>query len=460
MILAPQLRQSLEMLQVPILELRAMIQKELEQNPTIEEAAKDLGVTQLETEEPAIDDRRELDFDKEFEALAKLDDEWRDYFFQNQQANPYSEGDAEKRQFMLDSLPQQQSLQDHLVEQLNLTTLSDTDRQIGEMLIGSITEDGYLAASMEELAVTAHYTPHQIEDVLAVIHDFHPVGVGARDLRECLLLQIERLGHAETLAADIVRNHLDKIGERNLLDVARALNTSIEAVQDAAKVIATLNPKPGRLFTSDVAEYVVPEVAVEKVDGQYVVILNNDHLPHIRISRHYRDLMEDPSTTREVKEYVRDKIRSGAFLIKSIHQRQATIHKVATEIVTRQTPFLDNGISQLVPMTMSDVARSVGVHETTVSRTVSGKYIRTPSGIFEMKFFFTPGIKTDAGGELSNKTVKDMIDLLVDSEDSSKPYSDQEILEHLKAKGIQIARRTITKYRLMLGIKPSHERRI
>jgi len=464
MILAPQLRQSLEMLQLPILELRSLIQQEMERNPTIEESlikAEPLEVEPGTLQKDAADpeEKKELDFSQEIQALSKLDDEWRDYFLQDVRSSSYSEEDEEKRRFFFDSIPQRESLQEHLLTQLNLSGLSEEDRKIGELLIGSIDDDGYLATQIEELAASTGYDPRRLEDLLAVVQDFHPVGVGARDFRECLLLQLERLGKGDTLATEIVRHHLEALGARKYQEIAKALKVNVEDVQQAAKLIATLDPKPGRMYSSDAPTYVLPEVIVQKVDGKYVVFLNDDQLPHIRISAHYRKLLEDPATTPEVREYIQEKIRSGAFLIKSIHQRQRTIHRIASEIVAAQSEFLEHGVTHLKPLTMAEVAKAVGVHETTVSRAVSGKYMQTPVGMFEMKFFFTPGIKTADGKEVSNKTVKEMIANLVAREDPAKPLSDQEIVEKLHAQGIQIARRTVAKYRLLLRIPPSHMRK-
>jgi len=256
-----------------------------------------------------------------------------------------------------------------------------------------------------------------------------------------------------------VRDHLEELGARKFQDIAKALKITPQAVQQAAVLIGTLDPKPGRAYSAEVAAYVLPEVQVLKVDGRYVVVLNDDQLPHVRISSHYRRLLEDPATTPDVRSYVQDKIRAGAFLIKSIHQRQRTIHRIATEIVTAQTDFLDHGIARLRPLTMAEVAGIVGVHETTVSRAVSGKYMQTPIGTFEMKFFFTPGIRTTDGKEVSNKTVQDMIASLVAREEPTTPLSDQEIVEKLREQGVTIARRTIAKYRLVMRISPSHLRK-
>jgi RNA polymerase sigma-54 factor len=459
MILAPQLRQSLEMLQLPILELRTMIQSELEQNPTIEEKPIEGQKAEIEPGDGKPETPEEMQFKEEFEVLSKLDDEWRDYFFQEFEAQPYSEDDEERHQFMLDSIPHNESLQEHLLAQLHIAELSDQDRRVGELIIGSINNDGYLTTPLPELAVSANCDPQHLQDILSVVQDFHPTGVGARDLSECLLIQLERLGKSDTLAALIVRTQLDNLAERRYAEIAKALKVGGDEVRKAAHLISTLDPKPGRVYSDEVSAYILPEVVVQQVDGKYVVILNDDQLPHVRISQQYREMLQSEDTPPHVKQYIRERIRSGAFLIKSIHQRQRTIHKIAGEIVERQQEFLRHGISRLKPLTMAEVAGTVGVHETTVSRAVSGKYMKTPLGIFEMKYFFTPGIKTAGGSEVSNMTVKDMIAGMVAKEDPDRPLSDQEIVEELQRQGLQIARRTIAKYRLALRIAPSHMRK-
>ena len=303
--------------------------------------------------------------------------------------------------------------------------------------------------------------PHRLHDILDVIQEFHPTGVGARDLRECLLLQLEALGQSPQvrLAWTIVERHLEMLGGHKYKALARAVNATPEQVQDAEKFIRSLDPRPGRLFAPELSEYVMPEVVVRKVSDRYVVMVDDDQLPHIRISNHYRRLLQDPDTTAEVKSYIRERIRAGAFLIKSIHQRQRTIHRIASEIVSAQQEFLDRGIAHLRPMTMAEVAAKVGVHETTVSRTVANKYMATPKGVFEMKFFFTPGLRMSDGSSVSNRTVRDRISHLVAEEAPADPLSDQAIQAKLQAEGIHVARRTVAKYRLILKIPPSHQRR-
>jgi RNA polymerase sigma-54 factor len=462
MMLAPQLRQSLEMLQVPILELRAMIQQEIEQNPTIEETPNEKESIEIEPGTGEVNEKEnseEMDFEKEFEALAKLDDEWRDYFFQDAQATSYSSDDDEKRQFYLDSLSQSQSLQEHLMEQFHLAGLEEADEQLGELIIGSIDGDGYLTSSLEELADSTGADLERLADMLSIVQDFHPTGVGSRDLRECLLTQLHRVNGSNTLTSDIISSHIDLLAAKKYTDIAKALKVPVEEVQTAANIIGTLDPKPGRIYSDEETTYILPEIVVQKIDGHYVVILNDDQLPHVRISNHYRKLMNDASTKPEVKQYIQERIRAGAFLIKSIHQRQHTIQRIATEIVRAQQEFFEHGVSQLKPLTMAEIAEKVGVHETTVSRAVSGKYMKSPGGVYELKYFFTPGIRRADGSKISNKTVKDIIAQLVSNEDPAKPLSDQEIMEKLKAQGITIARRTIAKYRLMLRIPPSHLRK-
>jgi len=460
MVLAPQLRQSLEFLQVPILELRTLVQQELQENPTLEEQLTEN--VQIEVEPGADDtksDNEELDFKEEFEVLARLDDEWREYFQQHQSYRRYSQEEEAKRQYFLDSLSQTESLQEHLMNQLALAGLDKQERQIGELLVGSVDEDGYLTVSIEELAETTGYTIEEIQRVLSVVQEFDPIGVATRDLKECLLVQLARLGKENSLAAQIVRKHLDALGAKKFSDIARALKVPVGDVHEAAHFIATLEPKPGRLFPSEHTSYVLPEVMVQKTNGNYVVILNDDQIPRVRISKHYRRLMEDPHTSAEVKNYIREKVRAGTFLIKSIGQRQQTIRRIANEIVRIQKDFFESGLTALKPLTMAEIANALGIHETTVSRAIANKYIQTPQGVYEMKYFFTPGFKTADGKEISNKTIKDAILQLVDNEDSSSPLSDQAMVEELKKQGITVARRTIAKYRDELRILPSHLRK-
>lgn len=455
--LAPQLRQSLEMLQVPVLELRTLIQKELLQNPVLEEKGADMAPLEAPAADTGHEEAKELNFKKEFDVLTRMDKEAYDYF--TQEYEPYDTESEKRRNYALDVRTSEESLQEHLSKQMDFLNLSERDRKIGDLLIGSINEDGYLNQSVEDLAVSAGYEPNCLYDVLAVIQDFDPVGVGARSLKECLLLQLQRLGNESLVAVGIVNDHLDLLAAKNYGELARRLNVKPEEIRQAEKIIATLNPRPGTAFGSDISPYIVPDVFVEKRESGYCVALNNDQIPQLRISKCYRDLMADGKSSEEVRKYIRDKMRSGVFIIKSIYQRQQTLRRVATAIVKAQGDFFDSGVAALKPLTMSEVARQVGLHETTICRCVANKYMKTPGGVFEMKYFFTPGLKTSDGKTVSNKAVQDMIAGMVADEDSAKPLSDQDIFEKLNALGLRVARRTVAKYRMAMKIPPSHARK-
>jgi RNA polymerase sigma-54 factor len=450
-VLAPQLQQSLQILQAPTLELRNIVQQELQTNPVLEE---DLGTTG--TEERASED---ADFQEEFDRLARLDEEWRDYMTQNVSYAGRGQEDDERRQFFLDSIVSQETLQQHLLDQLRTTDLSSGERAAAEAVIGNIDDLGFLSIEPAEIAANANVSLTDAEAALALVQTFHPVGVGARDLRECLLIQLRRLGKAGSIEYQIVADHLDDLGRRKFPDIARRLGISVEQVQKAASFIATLDPKPGQIFAPEPNGYVLPDVSVDKVGDEYVVSLTGDQIPHLRISNTYKELMAQGPNRTEVRDYIREKIRSGKFLIKSIHQRQQTILNIAIEIVKRQREFLEQGTAYLKPMTMVQIADAVGVHETTVSRAISGKYMATPQGVFEMKFFFTPGYQTSEGVALSNTSVKEAIADLVRGEDGKNPLSDKEIVEILSERGIPIARRTVAKYRAELNILPSNLRK-
>ena len=484
LVLAPQLQQSLALLQAPTLELKALIEHEMEQNPVLEEVAgadtelrektSDDGNESMPTdaaEEAAFDasvdgasEKNESapvdDFQAEFEKLVQLDQEWRDHFSATNVPVRQSAEDEEKRQFMFDSLTAGTSLSEFLMEQVRETDLSEEDRALAETIIGNIDDYGYLKTSVEDLASTTGLEPARVLETLKVVQTFDPAGVGARDLQECLLIQLERTGQQETLEYRIVKDFMEALGKRRIPEIARGTGVEVDEVQDALENIARLEPRPGRAFLPDNDQYVLPEVFVHRSGDDYVVTTNNEHIPHLRISNTYKDLMSQGENSSEVRNYIREKIRAGKFLIKSLHQRQQTILNIAKEIVKRQREFMEKGVSCLKPLTMVQVAEVVGVHETTVSRAVSGKYIDTPQGIFEMKYFFTAGIQTASGDGMSNTSVKDMIAEIFKQEDASKPLSDQEVVKMLKEKGIVIARRTVAKYRTELNILPSNLRKV
>jgi RNA polymerase sigma-54 factor len=400
------------------------------------------------------------DFQAEFERLVQMDQEWRDHFSQAGPPVTLSADEEERRQFVLDSITAEMSLAQHLVEQARDTALTPEQLDIAELIIGNIDDFGYLTTSVEELAASASRPADKISEVLKVIQGLEPVGVGARNLRECLLIQLERAGQQDTLEYLIVRDYMDALGKRRIPEIARGTGRSVDDVQAAIGRIGQLDPRPGRAFLPVVEQYVAPEVFVQKNGEDYTVTTNDEQIPHLRISNLYKDIMSQGGDNAEVKNYIREKIRAGKFLIKSLHQRQQTIANIGREIVKRQREFMDKGVAHLKPMTMSQVAEVVGVHETTVSRAVSGKYMETPQGVFEMKYFFTAGLQTASGQNVSNTSVKDMIAEIFKNENTGRPLSDQEVVKMLTEKGITIARRTVAKYRDELGILPSNLRKV
>jgi RNA polymerase sigma-54 factor len=488
MVLAPQLQQSLALLQAPMLELKALVEQELQQNPVLEEVegaevelpdkpVEDVGdnsdaTAKLDPAERADDVIGDTDFQKaesapaddfqeEFDKLVQLDQEWRDNFTQTNAPIRQSAEDEEKRQFMFDSLTAGTSFAQMLMDQARESDLADDQRAVAELIIGNIDDYGYLKATVEELSAANNLPVEKIAEVLKIIQTFDPPGVGATDLRQCLMLQLERKGQQESLEYRIIRDFMEALGKRRIPEIARGTGHDVDEVQQSLAKIARLEPRPGRAFLPDADQYVAPEVFVQKVGDDFAVSTNNDNVPHLRISNVYKDLMSQGENNVEVKNYIREKIRAGKFLIKSLHQRQATIGNIGREIVKRQRDFMEKGVAHLKPMTMAQVADIVGVHETTVSRAVSGKYMETPQGIFEMKFFFTAGLQTTAGGEgVSNTSVKDMIAEIFKNENPGKPLSDQEVVRMLGEKGITIARRTVAKYRDELNILPSNLRKV
>ena len=497
--LAPQMRQSLEVLHLTTMELRALIQKEMEQNPIIEDvtsaheivadtsSASAMQIAKTSEDELAgIRDGKEgqnapgeegglleeapkdgkdekeaaLDFDKD--TLSKLDNDFRDYLFEDEQVSqPFSEEAQERRQYMFDSLVQTVSLQQHLLDQLVAADLPLEDTQIGEMIIGGLNDDGFLTMSLDDLSEQTAFPKEHIERVLDVVQSFDPPGIAARDGRECLLIQSRGVNApGADVAEEIIRRYLKEFAQKRYPQIAASIGCSEADVEQAAKLILHLNPKPASSMEGKVADYITPEVFVERnAQGKWFVRLDDDMLPRIHISSYYRKLLDDPGQSGEAKSYIRERMRAGQFLIKSIEQRQQTIYTIASAIVDAQQEFLERGVSFLKPMTMAEVARKVGVHETTVSRTVANKYMKTPRGVFELKYFFTTGIKTDDGSSLSNKTVQDRIEAIVKEESPSAPLSDQAIMEKLAAEGIKIARRTVVKYRGILKIPASHLRK-
>ena len=449
--LSPQMQQSLQFLQAPAMELQSLVQQEIEINPVLEEG----------TDEPKQESDTNDEFDKELEALRQKDDEWREYFSQGSTNTPsYNPEAAERRQFLFDSQVEAPHLSDHLMKQLGLATSNTETLRVGGEIIGNLDDAGFLKITLVEVAQSAQVEYDVAQSTLTLIQSFDPVGVAARDLRECLLIQLQRLGKEGELEAVMVGQYLSELGRKKYQDIARGLKVPLERVQGAAQFIGTLQPRPGSAFSSDDKQNVVQaELAVQKNGDDWIVIMNDDPVPRLRISDTYKDLLVNNGHDPSLREYLKEKIRSGKFLIKCLHQRQTTIFNIATEIVKRQRAFFEDGVAHLKPLTMNQVAEVVGVHETTVSRAIANKYVQTPFGLFDLKYFFTPGYQTASGEVMSNTSVKDAISDLIGRESTAKPLSDQEIVKILGERGIPLARRTVAKYRAELGLLPSNLRR-
>jgi len=458
-ILAPHLFQSLEILQMPLLDLQALIRRELAENPTLEVHSND-SENHVEIDQVTAEVERDADekFDNEFAKLVQLDEEWGDSFYGRREIERNAEAE-ERYQYMMDSLSEKTSLQDQLMEQLALSGLSEKEKKIGELIIGNINDDGYLTVDLEDLLFIPSFSKEMFEKILSIIQDFDPPGVGARSLSECLLLQLKRQGRGDSQEAELVANHLNLLGAHKYEEIAKAMGISLERVKELARSIAALDPKPGRNFSAERVEYVIPEIIVEKRDGEYVVIQNRKPYPSLFINRKYIQMMKNPNTSKEVKKYIREKITKSKQFIQSIDQRMQTIYRIAVEIVRIQRDFFEYGVMHLKPLTMKTVAETLGLHETTISRATTSKFMQTPQGIFEMKYFFRPGIATTSGEAVSNESVKAALVQLIASEDKTKPYSDSKLAKLLEEQGIKIARRTVAKYRDQLKILPSHLRK-
>ena len=473
LVLAPQLRQSLKILQVAALDLRSVIQEELQNNPTLEEMPMEGVSLDKETTDKSNEtgengssetpeQHEEMDFSnssKEFEILSKLNEDWRDHMAQAGGSQPFTSEDAEKRQHFFDSLVSETSLQEHLMQQADLADMPPQVLEAMRYLVGSLDDRGFLTQTAADVALQTSLPLDVVQQAIKLLKNFDPPGIGCQDIAESLLQQLIAKGRSDSLAARILRDHFTLLSRRRIPEIARKLGSHMDDVQVAIEEIGTLDPAPGRRFAEDNNRVVVPDVTVEKDGEEWKIILNNDYIPRLRISNTYRELIAKGTLSKQEREYLRERMRSGKFLINSIEQRQQTIERITREIIKVQTEFFEGGVSKLKPLTMTQIADVVGVHETTVSRALANKYIHTPHGVFDFKYFFTPGYQSDNGEAVSNTSVKDMINDLIEGEDRSHPLSDQEIVGKLQEKGINIARRTVAKYREELGLLPSNLRR-
>jgi len=459
LVMTPQLQQAIKLLQLSRLELVNLASQELQENPVLEESSlEDMEKSLLEKDLDKQKDGGPEEIKGELEGVKDIN--W-DEYMQNYEyyPRPIPPKEDPGRGYEA-TLTKKTSLVDHLVWQLRLSPLAENEVEAAEMIVGNLNEDGYLDCPVEEVAHACGMEVPFIEEVLARVQEFDPAGVAARDLRECLVLQARRFGIGNTMVETILNDHLKELEKRRYDLIAKKLGEDLEDILAAVRVITNLDPKPGRAYTGEEPLYIIPDVYVYKVDEEYVVVLNEDGLPKLRISGYYKNILSKRDLAgTDTKEYIQDKLRSAAWLIKSIHQRQRTIYKVACSIVNFQKEFLDKGIAYLKPLVLRDVAEDIDMHESTISRVTTNKYMHTPQGILEMKYFFKSSITQRAGAKISSETIKERIRQIIAQEDPHKPISDQEIVSILKSSDVDIARRTVAKYRESLGILPSMKRK-
>lgn len=454
LVMTPSLLQKIELLTLNRLELADLLNEELAQNPVLEE---DSDSSETDTSEP-IDQARNVEEDRD-----QYDDFDYEYFF-GEYLNPSTrvrewESRDDRPSFDV-FLAKPSTLSDHLNWQLNLSGVSSEIHEVAYFIIGNIDENGYLSVSLEQIVEALNVTREIVEEALAMVQGFDPVGVGSRDLQECLIIQIWAAGLKDTLAEKLVQNYLPQIQAKKFDEVAKELDCELEEVQEALDVIRRLSPKPGEKYSAEKTIYIQPDVYIYKVDNQYQIVLNEDNLPKLRLSRVYRNLVKSKDTNKETKNFIKERVRSAIELLRSLDQREETIYRVCSAIVSRQQNFLDKGIIHLNPMLIKDVAEELEVHSSTISRVVVNKYAHTPQGIIELRKFFTIGIEGLGGKDVSVIHVKEKIKKIIEYESQEKPFSDQKISEVLNDQGIQITRRTVAKYRDQLKIPGSRDRKV
>ena len=454
LVLTPQLQQAIKLLQLSRIELVELIREELKANPVLEEQEPESD-NLLDMGETEIENGFEYDFgwDSYFE-------EYKDEYWYDKERilNPGKREFPSFENFTASKI----DLYSHLMWQLNLSDLDNEEKLIGMHIIGNLNKDGYLEASLEEISVATGSSLDKIEKTLHVIQNFDPVGVGARDIRECLLIQARAYNLKDTIVEKIILNYLQDIENKRYEKIAKELSVTVDDVLAAILVIKSLDPRPGSIYFDERSIYIVPDVYIIKVGDEYEVLLNQDEFPKLKINPYYKELLgrRDSYLSKKEKAYLREKFRSAMWLIKSIYQRQDTIYKVTKSIVKFQRDFLDYGITHLKPLVLKDVAEDIQMSESTVSRVTTNKYVHTPQGIFELKFFFNSAINSTEGGSISSVSVKEYIRDIIQSEDKRRPYSDQEIKKILEKRfNIRIARRTVAKYREAMGILSSKKRK-
>ncbi len=444
LLMTPELRQAIAILQMSTIELSEHIQRELEENPFLE---------MKEPEDTREDEKESAESDNKIEEMLE--------YYHDRDIEYTPRDRSEEDQSFENFLTKRPSLYEHLEFQFHLASKDESDIFIGNYLIGSIDKNGYLCIELEEVAEKLDVPLKKVEEVLTMLQSFHPHGVGARDLSECLLLQLRYYNKENPIATRIIEDHMQDLAKGKLNKIAQTLSISIQQVQDVCDLIKTLDPKPGLQYSNiDDVKYIMPDVYVEKVDGEYVVIINDFNYPRLIVNHVYEKIIKHgDSFSPDAKKYLEEKIGSAIWLIRSIEQRRMTLYKVARTIVDIQSEFLDKGVEFMKPLNLRQVAEIIDVHESTVSRATTNKYIQTPQGLFELKYFFSTAVDAYGSNKVSSKSIKHMVAEIIEGEDTTKPLSDDNVAKMLKQKGIRISRRTVAKYRQELNIPSTMARK-
>lgn len=468
LILTPQLQQAIKLLQMPQLELSQSLTNELMENPFLEEMVEDLPTDgadfaeTLETRESEPSD----DFDDTEAPLEKLmsvaaDEYFEERGFDGRDLGYFNPGTVAHPSFE-NFASRDEGLLEHLEWQLRLSSVSQAVKKAAEVALGNIDENGYLRASDAEISGMAGCSPEEAAEAIRLIQGFDPTGVGARDLKECLFLQLEALGLRGSIVESLITNNLEELEKKKYHYLAKRYNLELDDIMSAVRVIEKLEPKPGRNFSGSSPVYITPDVHIFKSEGEYHIVLNDEGLPRLRLNHIYKKLMLQKNTLgKDEKQFLDEKFRSAIWLLRSLEQRNKTIFRVAESVLKFQREFFDTGLRNLRPLNLRDVARDLDMHESTISRATANKHLTCDHGLFSLKFFFSSGVQSNGGGgeKISSTTVKDIIKKLVAGEDSGKPFSDQEIVALCKRSNIKIARRTVAKYRKELNISPQNQRK-
>jgi len=459
--LAPQIIQSIEILQLPVMELRERIEQELEENPVLEATEPQMEMAASDEEGEGEEKSAEQEeFTDDLEQLLKMEDEWREYLSRTTSPGAAEEETERKAEALENTADRPPTLQDYLLEQLAFFEVPEPVLKAARLIVLDLNGNGYLLSPLEEVIPAGEeFTAEEVERALALVQGLDPPGVGARDLQECLLLQLRRVGDNDSLAVRLVKERFEEVRKNKLPKIVRATGESMKAVKEAVATILSLNPKPGAAIGGEGAPHVIPDVVVMYENGNYDVDIQENTLPILRISPTYRRMLAEKGESADVRKYIRRKIESARWLMDAIEQRKRTLRRVSKAIVDFQTGFMETGVGDLRPLKMQRVADVVGVHVSTVSRAISDKYIDTPQGIYPLRYFFSGGTMSQDGHLSSWKTVKDRLADLVEKEDKKKPLSDEEIADALGKEGYDVARRTVTKYRKALGIRSSRQRK-